>query len=133
MRRILIVLLVVGLWWPLQGCQSQKKNADENRADTERVALEDVTPEQEASTNRHAPQPEANAPVTVETVEPDEPVVSKTAGNVRKHVVQKGDTLFKLARLCYGDQKYWKKIWQANIDIIPNPNELKIGQELVIP
>jgi nucleoid-associated protein YgaU len=53
---------------------------------------------------------------------------------VRTHVVQKDDTLFKLARHYYdGDQSKWKAIWEANMDKIPDKDKLKPGTELVIP
>ena len=52
----------------------------------------------------------------------------------RIHVVQKDDTLFKLARQYYdGDQSKWKAIWEANMDRIPDKDKLKPGTELVIP
>ncbi len=52
----------------------------------------------------------------------------------RTHVVQKGDTLYKLARDYYdGDQSKWKLIHEANLDKIPNKDKLKPGTELVIP
>lgn len=65
------------------------------------------------------------------TVTPDMSVKS-AAG--RTHTVQRGDTLFALARLYYnGDQRQWKTIWEANRDKIPNKDKLPVGVELVIP
>lgn len=51
----------------------------------------------------------------------------------RKHIVAKGDTLYALARSYYGDQKRWRDIYEANRDKLPDPNRIKVGQELIIP
>ena len=51
----------------------------------------------------------------------------------RTYVVQKGDTLFALARQYYNDQSKWKAIWEANRTRIPDPNLLPVGVKLIIP
>ena len=52
----------------------------------------------------------------------------------RSHVVKKGDTMYSIARLYYkGDVHRWHAIYDANRDRIPDPNQLKVGQTLVIP
>jgi len=52
----------------------------------------------------------------------------------RSHVVKRGDTMYSLARLYYkGDVHKWHAIHEANRDRIPDPNQLKVGQTLVIP
>lgn len=51
----------------------------------------------------------------------------------RTHVVQKGDTLYKLARQYYNDQSKWKDIWQANKTRVPNKDKLEVGTKLIIP
>jgi nucleoid-associated protein YgaU len=52
----------------------------------------------------------------------------------RTHTVRKGDTIYSLARLYYGgDVHRWHTIYDANRDKVANPNQLKIGQVLVIP
>jgi len=51
----------------------------------------------------------------------------------RTHVVQKGDTLYKLARQYYGDQSKWKDIWEANRNRVPDKNKLEVGTKLIIP
>lgn len=51
----------------------------------------------------------------------------------RVHVVVKGDTLHSIALRYYGTRSAWEKIYQANRDILPNKDQLKIGQQLVIP
>lgn len=49
------------------------------------------------------------------------------------HVVQKGDTLSKIARDYYGDPMLYPKIFEANRDILSDPNRIKPGQRLRIP
>lgn len=52
----------------------------------------------------------------------------------RTHTVKKGDTIYSLARLYYsGDVHRWHAIYDANRDKIANPDQLKVGQVLVIP
>ena len=51
----------------------------------------------------------------------------------KTHRVQPGETLSKIARQYYGSVKQWKKIYQANQNILTNPNSLRTGMVLVIP
>ena len=50
-----------------------------------------------------------------------------------KHTVQKGDSLSKIAKEYYGDVMDYKRIHQANTDILDDPNKIYPGQELTIP
>jgi nucleoid-associated protein YgaU len=47
--------------------------------------------------------------------------------------VQKGDTLSKIAQQFYGDKMLYPKIFEANRDILSDPNKIKPGQKLRIP
>ncbi len=49
------------------------------------------------------------------------------------YVVKSGDSLWSIAKKYYGDGTKYKKILDANKDIIKNPSVIKIGQKLVIP
>lgn len=49
------------------------------------------------------------------------------------YVVKKGDTLWKIAESYYGDGSLYKKIFEANKDILKDPNVIKVGQKLRIP
>ena len=51
----------------------------------------------------------------------------------RVYVVQRGDTLQSLALRYYGTRAAWEKIYQANRSGLPNKDQLKVGQQLVIP
>jgi len=57
---------------------------------------------------------------------------SPTTGG-RTHTVQKGDTLYKLARQYYNDQSKWKEIFEANRAELGDPNRVRVGQRLTIP
>ena len=54
------------------------------------------------------------------------------AEDVTYYVVQKGDTLWSIARKYYGKRRYWKKIWNAN-SAITNPNRIYAGQTIILP
>lgn len=56
-----------------------------------------------------------------------------TPGGSRTHVVQKGDTLYSIARRYYGDGKRWREILDANSNRVKNPQSLKVGTKLIIP
>jgi nucleoid-associated protein YgaU len=45
----------------------------------------------------------------------------------------KGDSLSKIAKREYGDASKWRQIYQANRDVIDNPDLIEPGQDLIIP
>jgi|YNPMSStandDraft_2_1061718.scaffolds.fasta_scaffold01399_3 nucleoid-associated protein YgaU len=47
--------------------------------------------------------------------------------------VQKGDTLSKIAAKFYGDPQMYNIIYQANLDLISNPDYIQVGWKLKIP
>jgi nucleoid-associated protein YgaU len=58
----------------------------------------------------------STAPVTAQTYE-----------------VKKGDSLSKIAKNVYGDAKAWRRIFEANQDVIKDPDKIFPGQKLKIP
>ncbi len=53
---------------------------------------------------------------------------------VKKHIVQKGESLSLIAKRYYGDIHKWKQLYEANKAVIGNnPDLIQVGQELVIP
>lgn len=50
-----------------------------------------------------------------------------------KHTVQKGDSLSKMAKEYYGDVMDYKRIFQANTDILKSSSMIFPGQEIIIP
>ena len=49
------------------------------------------------------------------------------------HTVASGDTLSKIAKKYLGDANAYMKIFEANKDVLKDPNMIKVGQELKIP
>ena len=50
-----------------------------------------------------------------------------------KYVVKAGDSLSAIAKQVLGDANRWKEIWEANKEVVPDPNVIRVGQELLIP
>jgi nucleoid-associated protein YgaU len=50
-----------------------------------------------------------------------------------KHKVVKGETLGKIAKQYYNDSSKYKQIFEANTDILKNPDLIQIDQVLTIP
>lgn len=51
----------------------------------------------------------------------------------RTYIVQSGDTLASISRKFYKSSARWEKILNANKESIHDPENLKVGQSLVIP
>ncbi|WP_205860450.1 MULTISPECIES: LysM peptidoglycan-binding domain-containing protein [unclassified Polaribacter] len=49
------------------------------------------------------------------------------------HTVKSGDTLSKISKKYYGNSRKYNIIFEANTNILKNPDAIQIGQELVIP
>ena len=62
-----------------------------------------------------------------------EQIESATAGEAQSYTVQKGDTLSHIAKQFYGSAGQWKKIYEANKDVIKNPDLIYPGQTFKIP
>ena len=56
---------------------------------------------------------------------------SSTAAKV--YVVVAGDSLSKIAKREYGDANEWQRIFEANKDILKDPDKIYPGQKLKIP
>jgi nucleoid-associated protein YgaU len=52
---------------------------------------------------------------------------------MRKHTVQSGETLFRIASQYYGDGAHYMKIFEANTGLLEDPDHIEPGQELLIP
>jgi nucleoid-associated protein YgaU len=51
----------------------------------------------------------------------------------RTYTVVKGDTLSKIAKQFYGDANKWRRIHEANRDVIKDPDRIFPGQVFKIP
>ncbi len=96
------------------------------------VAVADsfIPPAQETTFSSET-YPRYGLPVSIEDA--FEPSAPMTASEPRYHTVAKSDTLFKLARAYYNDQRRWKEIYEANRSMLSDPNKIRIGQRLLIP
>lgn len=84
------------------------------------------------------PEPTVEAPIAA----PDTPaaeaveVVTETAATEaekRTYTVKSGDSLWKISEAMYGEGSKYMKIFEANSDLLENPDRIFPGQELVIP
>ena len=71
----------------------------------------------------------------VATVQNTRPAESSPAPKTqpKTHKVVKGDTLWGLSKKYYGNGSQYMKIYNANTNILKNPNIIQIGQVLTIP
>jgi len=53
--------------------------------------------------------------------------------NQRNYTVKPGDTLSKISQQFYGNANQYTKIFNANRNVLRDPNTISPGQELVIP
>ncbi len=51
----------------------------------------------------------------------------------RTYVVRPGDTLSTIAARCLGSSQRYQEIFEANRDVLVNPNALQVGMELRLP
>lgn len=51
----------------------------------------------------------------------------------RTYVVVAGDSLSKIAKRVYGDAQEWRRIYEANRDIVKDPDLIHPGQTLRLP
>ena len=58
---------------------------------------------------------------------------TKTVVVERTYTVERGDSLSSISRKFYGSSRYYKRIFEANRDIIPSEKALRPGQVLKIP
>ena len=61
------------------------------------------------------------------------PSTESTSGSARTYVVKPGDSLSKIAKQVYGNTDDWRRIYDANRDIIQDPDLIHPGQTLRLP
>jgi nucleoid-associated protein YgaU len=61
------------------------------------------------------------------------PQPTDTVGSGKTYVVVEGDSLSKIAKREYGDANKWRTIYEANKDLINDPDLIYPGQELKVP
>lgn len=55
------------------------------------------------------------------------------ANEVSRYTVVSGDTLWKIAQRVYGDGSRYMEIFEANTDVLEQPDHILPGQQLIIP
>jgi nucleoid-associated protein YgaU len=58
---------------------------------------------------------------------------SNKVDGVRTYLVEPGDSLAYISLLFYGKPRGYPKIFNANRNILTSPDEIQIGQRLIIP
>jgi nucleoid-associated protein YgaU len=58
---------------------------------------------------------------------------SSAGAGEQTYTVKKGDSLSQIAKRVYGDAQQWRRIHEANRDIIENPDLIHPGQVLKLP
>ncbi len=99
-------------------------------------SIQNLTPEKTQDASSQPPAAEIHTPAELaaqrQRLQPrDRYAPAPPADNL--HEVQRGETLFGLARQYYGDQRQWRRIYQANRKRIPDPQRIKAGMKLIIP
>ncbi len=115
------------------GQSTTADEAEESGAETEMTPREDVTPTvphnpdpgPEPRNYQPAPQPEPVQP------EPRPKPQPEPRPRRRYHVIQSGETLWKLAEKYYGQGHLHTRILSANPGV--SPSQLSVGQSLLIP
>ncbi len=62
-----------------------------------------------------------------------DPAAKAAAASTTKYTVKAGDTLSKIAKEHLGDANDYMKIFNANKDVLSDPDKIKPGQVLTIP
>ena len=71
--------------------------------------------------------------LTKRTTGPTAPGTQRESLEGSTYVVRKGDSLWTIARRAYGSGRLWKLIYEANKDIIADPERIRGGQTITIP
>ena len=142
---VLLVALVVILWWAQQESKLPNLPVAEEMSGVQGVteppaaptggsdAAIDMGDVLEGSAG-HAGAGGADAADSVEGGDtgPETPgAMSGASGPV--HVVRKEETLTSIARQYYGSGGKWRRIYDANRSVIPDPDRLSVGVSLTIP
>lgn len=70
---------------------------------------------------------------TTASAAPVDTGIGSAASSARTYTVVSGDTLSKIAKQFYNDGNQWPRIFDANRDILSNPDRINPGQHLRIP
>lgn len=77
--------------------------------------------------------PATQVPAAPPPERPLEPRAASPAPEVRTYTVQRGDSLMRIAGRVYGNSGRWTALYEANRRLMRNPQDLRVGQVLVVP
>ena len=98
--------------------------------ETENTVNQIAVAQQQAAPPRPAATAPAAAPATTAATPSAAPAGSPA---MRTHEVAKGETLTGLAQKYYGKASAYTKIFEANRDVLDDPDRIRAGQKLKIP
>ena len=75
----------------------------------------------------------APAPADEVRAEPEPTPAEAVPEEQDRYTVQSGDTLWNIAENVYGDGSKYLKIFDANTDLLEQPDQIFPGQKLLIP
>ena len=108
---------------PIEGLQVEVEG------DTVKLKGKAKTPEDKVKAALIAGNIEGVAKVDADALETEEPAVIDDIF----YEVQKGDTLWKIAEIYYKDGSRYKEIFEANREVIKDPDKIYPGQMIRIP
>jgi nucleoid-associated protein YgaU len=88
---------------------------------------------------RNEPAPVESNATNIQDIEQPEPtdvsqyMQAEKIKTQRFHIVRKDQTLSAISRQYYGTSNKWKKIFDANRDVLKDPNKINTGIKLIIP
>ena len=74
-----------------------------------------------------------SAPATTGAAAPAPKSEPAPASGARTHTVKEGESLWKIAKQELGSGARWNEIYEANRDVLPNPEAVHTGQKLRVP
>ena len=107
--------------------EAEEESLEAEDEDIEAIEDEDEEMDDDAET--------LTAPIikTTPTYKTAPVVTSKPAATFQEYTVQKDDTLQKISKKFYDSYSKWPKIYDANKDVISDPDKIKPGIVLQIP
>jgi len=112
------------------GCTQDKTKSPTAEPQQEPAQLESLAPV-ESGEAEVAEEPALSEPTGQPL--PEDSYAPEAPPQPRIHIVQPKDTLYGLARKYYHDERQWRRIWQANKQRVPNPDQIQVGMKLIIP
>ena len=130
----LVLVTVVMLWLatghglflktsgPEPGGTTQQGSAAPNNLPTDMLAWAGEVNESTSAINNQSKQPDLTIYEQAEKIQTN-----------KFHIISAGETLSDISRTYYGSANEWRKILNANREIIKDVNKLRPGTKIIIP